>query len=176
MIDLIIESYTQLNMDNINIQKEYLLLKERKNATNEKKTKWDYYSDEEKHLQRIYQLSIFNKMYSYREENKTLFKLEESLIDLLEAVYNCLNRLNQNNEISSHSDMIRVKSMLWLLKERLNQSEDLRLVDDLYFETIKFLIYDCFNGELQDYFVKKSGLLFLKCKIESSWRIISSGV
>lgn len=129
---------------------------------------WENYSDKEKQVRRIKFLIQMKKTENYESD---FFKMEESIIDLYEAIESCLNNLNST---SDNLLEIKLTAYLLLIKKLINRHKDPRKNKDFYLSELRKTIKDCLNSEKEDYFISDVNILYLDCKVELLQRIIGS--
>lgn len=152
-------------MDNHNVRNEIQLLNQFDDTVKDEDIEWVHLKDDEKQLKRILALKSVKK--TLLEENKDFFRFEESIIDLYEALTNCLDKISINQEYYDKNEFfIRLNIFLSLEKSIINQFKDVRRINNLNYTIAKALIYDCLNGAFGDFFLKKAGLLYFESKLD----------
>ncbi|RXM53211.1 MULTISPECIES: hypothetical protein [unclassified Chryseobacterium] len=122
---------------------------------------WNSKSSKDKQLERIYRSKSSKKTEGFK---LGLFAYEESILDLIEALFvtlNCLEKTKRKN-----FQIIRLIAHLSVEHKNLNRFRDSRKISSLYYDKMKYIIYECLNSELETFFIKKTNLLYFESKLE----------
>ncbi|MDP9960386.1 hypothetical protein [Chryseobacterium lathyri] len=123
--------------------------------------RWNNINSKEKQLERIYRSKSSKKTEGFK---LGLFIYEESIIDLVEAIDLVLSKLKNTEENSFQ--ITRLIAHLYVEKKNVNRFRDCKKIKSLFYDRIKSIIYDCLNGELEHYFIKKANILYLESKLD----------
>ncbi|BAP31046.1 uncharacterized protein CHSO_2009 [Chryseobacterium sp. StRB126] len=123
--------------------------------------RWNNMSSKEKQLQRLYRSKSSKKTEGFR---LGLFNYEDSILDLVEAINLILRNLKKTKK--SNIQITRLIAHLYLQKKYIDFFRNPREIKNLFYDRIKYIIYDCLNGELEEYFIKKVNILYFESKLE----------
>ena len=123
--------------------------------------RWNNISSKEKQLQRLYRSKSSKKTEGFR---LGLFSYEESILDLVEAINLILRNLKKTKE--TNIQITRLIAHLYLQKKYIDSFRNPREIKNLFYDRIKYIIYDCLNGELEEYFIRKINILYFESKLE----------
>lgn len=122
---------------------------------------WNSISSKEKQLQRLYKSKSSKKTEGFR---LGLFSYEESIVDLVEAINLILRNLKKTKE--TNIQITRLIAHLYVQKKYIDSFRNPREIKNLFYDRIKYIIYDCLNGELEEYFINKINILYFESKLE----------
>ena len=165
-INLSKKLYSNLDLTNNNIKGEFLLLKQFEEEFDEGDIEWNKLDADKKQLKRL--ITLKNVKKTLPSDRKDYFRVEEFIIDLHEAINICLDKIESFN-IPSYMEefFIRIKTILLLEKIIINSYRDPRRIKNLHYSIIKTLVYDCINGEYEEIFIEKIGVLYFESKIDA---------
>lgn len=163
----LLSSYKEIEQKMPNAYAEYFAL-----TIIKEELEWQNLTDEEKQRKRIVVLKMVKKVLT--PETKNVFDLDDSIIDLYEAVQNLLDDINKmhNNDLI----IVRLKSMLIMEKFLLNESRDAKKIRYFNHSIMKNLIRDVLDNPNYEKLYKHldSKIHYLESKLDNFYKLAVS--